>query len=173
MSAAEGVKLVLHAITAHDTEQHRTGGCIESVSPLLEDGFVVRAGGGKLVRIRVKGVPEGNTLHPGEVTLAEALRMLLQEKKIGFVPRKIDFSDANVLLETAFLVMGGDGTLNDKPTLYRVTVEKVFTHGERKPVEPCGTCDGAGCPVCRPVPEPACLDCGKTPCGCKGGPDAR
>jgi hypothetical protein len=34
--------------------------------------------------------------------------------------------------------------------------------------EPCGTCDGAGCPVCRPEPEPACLDCGKTPCGCKG-----
>jgi hypothetical protein len=39
--------------------------------------------------------------------------------------------------------------------------------------EPCGTCDGAGCPVCRPTPEPACLDCGKTPCGCKGEKPAK
>lgn len=33
--------------------------------------------------------------------------------------------------------------------------------------EPCGTCDGAGCPACRPVPAPDCMDCGKTPCGCR------
>lgn len=138
MSVAEGVKLVLHTLAVHDTEQHRTGGCITSVSPLLPDGFVVRAGDQKLVRVVVKDVPTGDKLHPGATVLAEMLRTLLQENKLGFVPSKIDFSSKNVLMEVAFNVLGGDGTLYDRPTLYRVTVEKIATRGEPAfPTEVC------------------------------------
>ena len=158
MSTAVGVAMVLHVLATDDAERLRTGGVVESISPLFPDkrGFLVRAANGAVVHVTARDVVTSSTLHPGATTLAEILRAFLDMHKLGFKAGKIDYSTENVTMEVAFVVAGDDGTLNAKPTLYRVLVEKLPEPEKVEPVTEAASCARG---LAYGLHEP-CPDCG-------------
>lgn len=59
--------------------------------------------------------------NPGCVVLGEILRALLNDGNLGYAGSPIDYS----VLATTFLVAGPDGTLNHKPAMFKVIVERM------------------------------------------------